>query len=98
MKRLIVDFKKLTEEILQLLVTRYPNGYEDKDIITFRNAQNELVEAVEVRTEDTIYLVKVSKRLENTMQDYEENMEDDNYNDDMSTSESDDMYEESEDY
>lgn len=98
MKRLIVDFKKLTEEILQLLVTRYPNGYEDKDIITFRNAQNELVEAVEVRTEDTIYLVKVSKRLENTMQDYEENMEDDNYDDDMSTSESDDMYEESEDY
>lgn len=98
MKRLIVDFKKLTEEILQLLVARYPNGYEDKDVITFKNAQNELIEAVEVRTEDTIYLVKVSKRLENTMQDYEDNMEDDNYNDDMATSESDDMYEEREDF
>lgn len=98
MKRLIVDFKKLTEEILQLLVARYPNGYEDKDVITFKNAQNELIEAVEVRTEDTIYLVKVSKRLENTMQDYEDNMEDDNYNDDMVTSESDDMYEEREDF
>jgi hypothetical protein len=40
-------------------------------VIEFKNAQNETVEAVEVRTEDTIYLVKVSTRLENSMANYD---------------------------
>lgn len=77
LQRKIVDYKKLTEEILALLVARYPEGYEDKDIIVFKNALGETIEAVEVCSEDTKYLVKVSKRLANTMQDYEESMEDD---------------------
>lgn len=83
LQRKIVDFKKLTEEILSLLVSRYPDGYENKDIITFKNAQGETIEAVEVCSEDTKYLVKVSKRLENSMHDYEENLDNDSsYNDD----------------
>ena len=72
MKRVIVDFKKLTPEILTLLVDKYPDGYDDDQIISFKNAKNEKVEAVEVRTEDTIYLVKVSSKLENTMANFEE--------------------------
>lgn len=72
MKRIIVDFKKLTPEILSLLVDKYPDGYDDESIITFKNAQNETIEAVEVRTETTIYLVKVSSRLESTMAKFDE--------------------------
>lgn len=72
MKRIIVDFKKLTPEILSLLVEKYPDGYDDDHIITFRNAKNELIEAVEVRTDDTIYLVKVSSRLETSMANFDE--------------------------
>lgn len=72
MKRVIVDYKKLTPEILSLLVEKYPDGYDDDQIISFKNAKNETVEAVEVRTEDSIYLVKVSTRLENTMANYDE--------------------------
>lgn len=67
MKRIIVDFKKLTPEILSLLVEKYPDGYDDKHIIVFKNSSNQTIEAVEVRTEDSIYLVKVSSSLENTM-------------------------------
>ena len=70
LKRVIVDFKKLTPEILDLLVEKYPDGYDDSDIITFRNLKNEVVEAVEVRTDDTIYLVKVGTRLIQAMEDY----------------------------
>ncbi|WP_029036183.1 hypothetical protein [Salinimicrobium xinjiangense] len=77
MKRIIVDYKKLTPEILGLLVEKYPDGYDDDQIISFRNAKNETVEAVEVRTEDSIYLVKVSTRLENTMANYDEDDYDD---------------------
>jgi hypothetical protein len=72
MRRIIVDYAKLTGDILNLLVEKFPEGYDDSDIIRFRNAQNELVEAVEVRTEDTIYLVKVSTKLASRMEKYDE--------------------------
>ena len=77
MKRIIVDYSKLTNEILNLLVERFPDGYDDSNIIRFRNAHNELIEAVEVRTEDTIYLVKVSTKLASRLEKYEdEDLED----------------------
>ena len=72
MKRIIVDYSKLTNEILNLLVERFPDGYDDSNIIRFRNAHNELIEAVEVRTEDTIYLVKVSTKLASRLEKYED--------------------------
>ncbi len=72
MKRVIVDYSKLTNEILNLLVDKFPDGYDDTNIVRFRNAQNEIVEAVEVRTEDTIYLVKVSTKLANSMENFDE--------------------------
>jgi DNA-directed RNA polymerase subunit delta len=72
MRRIIVDYAKLTGDILNLLVERFPEGYDDSDIIRFRNAQNELIEAVEVKTEDTIYLVKVSTKLASRMEKFDE--------------------------
>ena len=71
-RRVIVDFKKLTPEILALLVEKYPDGYDDDNIIVFKNANNEIVEAVEVSTDDTKYLVKVSTKLQVTMENYDE--------------------------
>ena len=72
LKRVIVDFKKLTPEILALLVEKYPDGYDEDQIISFKNASNEIIEAVEVTTKDTKYLVKVSKKLAITMENYDE--------------------------
>ena len=72
MKRVIVDYAKLTNEILTLLVEKFPDGYDDSDVIRFKNAKNETVEAVEVRTEDTIYLVKVSTKLADRIENYDE--------------------------
>lgn len=77
MNRIIVDYKKLTPEILSLLVDKYPDGYDDDNVIIFKNAKNETIEAVEVRTDDTIYLVKVSSRLEITMANFDEDDHDD---------------------
>jgi len=72
MRRIIVDYAKLTGDILNLLVDKFPEGYDDSDIIRFRNAQNELIEAVEVKTDETIYLVKVSTKLASRMEKYDE--------------------------
>ena len=77
MKRIIVDYSKLTNEILNLLVERFPDGYDDSNIIRFKNAQNELIEAVEVRTEDTIYLVKVSTKLASRLEKFDDDDIDD---------------------
>ena len=73
---------------MELLVNKFPNGYDDLDIVTFRNANYELIEAVEVRTDDTIYLVKISKRLADSMENFEseeddkEHRKEDNIDDD----------------
>lgn len=81
MKRIIVDFKKLTPEILSLLVEKYPDGYDDRHIVVFKNAINQTIEAVEVPTEDCMYLVKVSSSLVNTMVNFDlDDYSDDEFN------------------
>lgn len=82
MKRVIVDYSKLTSEILNLLVEKFPDGYDDSDIIRFKNAKNETIEAVEVKTEDTIYLVKVSTKLADRIENYDEDDDIENGGDD----------------
>ena len=82
MKRVIVDYAKLTNEILTLLVEKFPDGYDESDIIRFKNAKNESIEAVEVRTEDTIYLVKVSTKLADRIENYDEDDIDETGDDD----------------
>lgn len=72
MKRVIVDYRKLTTSILDLLIEKYPDGYDDDSVISFQNIKGEKIMAVEVRTVDTIYLVKISSKLERTMEDYTE--------------------------
>lgn len=76
MRRVIVDYSKLTNEILNLLVDRFPDGYDDSNIVRFRNSHNELIEAVEVNTVDTIYLVKVSTKLASRLEKFEDDIDD----------------------
>ena len=74
MKRIIVDYKKLTPNLLELLTNKYPDGYGDDDIITFENHKNEIIEAVEIKTSEAIYLVKVSSKLHYTMTNFDNTM------------------------
>ncbi|NNC50989.1 MAG: hypothetical protein HKO01_10675 [Flaviramulus sp.] len=97
LKRVIVDFKKLTPEILALLVDRYPDGYDEDQIISFKNINNEIIEAVEVITEDTKYLVKVSTKLAVTMENYDEDDYEDFEEDDPDAVQDPDLNEEDED-
>lgn len=70
MKRVIVEYTKLTKDILDLLIEKYPDGYDYEDIIAFKNAKGETIKAVEVKTESTNYLVKISTRLEEAIESY----------------------------
>ncbi len=72
MKRLIVDYKKLNPVILRSLIEKFPDGYGDDDVIAFKNHKNETIEALEIRTNDTIYLVKVGYRLTEAIEEFTE--------------------------
>lgn len=75
MIRKLVDYKKLDHNLVAKLIETYSDGYGDEDIITFKNVRGEIIETVELRTDDTIYLVKISKSLSNFISNFEENIE-----------------------
>lgn len=75
MKRLLIDYKKLSPKLAAVLIEAYPYGYGDEDVITLQKPNGELIEAVEVRTVDTIYLVKISKSFSNFISNFEANLE-----------------------
>ncbi len=75
MLRKIVKYSKLTEEVLDLLVKKFPAGYGDDDIIKFKNAKGETIQAVEIKTDEIIYLVKISVKLARRMEDHSEEVE-----------------------
>lgn len=77
MKNVIVDYKKLTPEILSLLVEKFPDGYGIRNIVKFTDHKGHYIEAVEVSTKDTKYMVKISNELVDSMENHEE--EDDNF-------------------
>ena len=83
MKRVIVEYAKLTKDLLDMLIEKYPDGYDYEDIISFKNAKGQTIKAVEVKTEDTVYLVKISSKLEQAMEDYAEDEEFFDENDDF---------------
>lgn len=91
MKRVIVEYAKLTKDILDLLIEKYPDGYDYDDIISFKNAKGETIKAVEVKTDDTDYLVKISTKLEEAMEEYadDENFFEDNDDFDVNISDED---------
>lgn len=72
MKRIIIDYKKLTQEMAAALLQQYPQGYGDEDIISFKNAKGEWVEAVELPADDVLYLVKISQNLSYLMSHFED--------------------------
>lgn len=72
MKRIIVGFEKLTPNILNLFVERFPDGYGDNDIIEFKNSTGETIQAVELKSTDTIYLIKIGKKMNQIIQEFED--------------------------
>nr|WP_321412932.1 hypothetical protein [uncultured Allomuricauda sp.] len=75
MKRILIDYKKLSHEVASKLIDYYPDGYGDDDILVIKKPNGEVIEAVEVKTDDTIYLVKISKSLSIFMANFEETIE-----------------------
>ena len=57
-KKAVIEYSKLTEDLQLLYDETYPTGIAGKTI-RFPNSKGEIVTAVRIETDDTIYLVKV---------------------------------------
>lgn len=72
MKRIIKDFKNLTDEVIAMMEKQYPTGYTDSQLVSFVNAKGEFVKAIEVRGDDVIYLIKVDRQLDKHLSEQED--------------------------
>jgi hypothetical protein len=59
MKRLIVDFKKLTLEQRRAFSELYADGYGDNELISFTTGTGVKMQCLPLNIEDTSYLVKI---------------------------------------
>lgn len=58
--RLIKDYEKLSEEILDQIKLEYPFGFERK-LILFKNKNGKLVSALPYETETVYYLIRMTR-------------------------------------
>ena len=71
-KRVIKDYNTLAQEHIDLINEHYPNGFENENLVSFVTPKGQFIKALEVRTDDTIYLFKIDKNMK---VDDEENQE-----------------------
>ncbi len=69
-RNVIVDYKSCPHEVLELLQQKFPYGF-NKDLIKFQNAKGDTISGVRIEHENITYLVKVSVRLKEMVQDLE---------------------------
>jgi DNA-directed RNA polymerase subunit delta len=81
MKRIITSFEKLDEKQIELFKTQYPDGYSSHDIVSFKNLQGIETKAIQINTNDTIYLVKLNEKLVNKI--YNDDDDDDDFDKDL---------------
>lgn len=80
MKRVIKDFKAITDDVVALINEQYPYGYEDSQLVTFVNAKGEFVKALEVKSDEITYLIKLGTKLNEHINEYmDSDEEDDDY-------------------
>ena len=80
-QRLIVDYKNITAEQLQILTDKYPEGFDPDDMIVYKNSEGKTVRTIPLETETTKYLFKISVELERKAAAF---LEDDDDQDDVS--------------
>lgn len=74
LKRIIKDYKTISQEHIDLINLHYPNGFENDNLISFTTPKGEFIKALEIRTSEAIYLFKIDKNMK---VDDEENQEND---------------------
>lgn len=75
MKRIIISFENLNDKQIELFKTQYPDGYSSQDIISFKNLKGIEIKAIQISSDDTIYLVKLNEQLINRIYNDNEDLD-----------------------
>ena len=70
MKRVIKDYKSINTDLLQLLINTYPEGIDEKDLIKITKPDGKKINVVELRTDDTIYLIKIDQEMQSQLDSF----------------------------
>ena len=60
--RIIKKYDQLSDELLELIRQKYPDGYED-NLITFQTPKGEIEIGLPLETEEVYYLIKMPKTV-----------------------------------
>ncbi|MGL4907910.1 MAG: hypothetical protein ACRC3G_01080 [Bacteroidales bacterium] len=71
LRRLVVSYKNLTPELLDLLKQKYPQGWNDH-VMKINKSATDFFYAVMLETPDTSYLIKVDVKIDSTVKDDDE--------------------------
>ncbi len=81
--RVVKDYEKLDESILEQIKLNYPRGFE-RNLITFKNAAGKFVSALPFETEEKYYLVRMTRaEAQDIIDDDDDYDEDGNLRDDV---------------
>lgn len=74
--RVIKDYDRLSDEIIEQIKLFYPNGFEKK-LITFKNIEGKFVSALPFETDDYHYLIRMTKAEAQEIIEDDEDYDDD---------------------
>lgn len=76
-KKLVVSYKNCTEEVLEAIKKKYPNGYNDY-VMKVQKPNGDFFYAITADTADASYLIKVDVKIDNlTEEEFEKEFGDD---------------------
>jgi hypothetical protein len=67
-RKLVVNYKNLTPDLIDLLKQKYPNGFLNH-VIKVTKPNNEFFHAITLDTEDASYLIKVNVKIDTKPKD-----------------------------
>lgn len=71
MKRVIKTYETCSDELLSKLAEKFPNGIKEKHISKIPTVKGDMIRVVEIQTEDTVYLIKFSPQLEEAIDNFD---------------------------
>lgn len=83
MKRVIKNYTNVEPRHIALIAAAYPEGFGDDDLQVLSMPTGKYLRALEVRTEDTIYLFRIDEEMLEVL----EEATDDNFEMDVDTEE-----------
>ena len=70
-KKLVISYKNLSPELIDLVKQKYPHGYLNH-VIKVTKPNNEFFHAITLDTDDSSYLIKVNVKIDTKPKDEDE--------------------------